>query len=106
MGWASRGAAPLAACFRPCNRLSRKSFGPPIWAVRRRLQEERRFPAIRFLQCNFDRHAAGTFQHMKEAWEWPTTGTTHETNVRDGRGTTVIRTASTAGTAIKAAPTT
>jgi hypothetical protein len=31
MGSDRLGSGSLAACFAPCNRLSRKGFGPPIW---------------------------------------------------------------------------
>src|SRR5947209_5686335 len=41
-------AAPLAACFAPCNRLSRHSFGPPICVPQPVIGEERRPSHVRF----------------------------------------------------------
>ena len=33
MGSGRLGSGSLAAIFPPCNRLSRESFGPPIWSL-------------------------------------------------------------------------
>ena len=55
------GSGSLAAISHPCNRLSRRTFGPPIGIINNAIHQERRSPPIRFLS-RLGRHSTGRFQ--------------------------------------------
>ena len=65
MGSGRWGAAPLAACFPPCNRLSREAFAPPISGRLRARPTGTAAPPVRFPLRILSRPSAGLFSRWR-----------------------------------------